>query len=133
MKKHVDVVGALIKKDNKFFVCQRSSEMSLPLMWEFPGGKIETGESEEEALVREIREELSCSIKVIRHIDKSYYEYDTFTIDLSVHECELTGDNSPVIEEHSDYAWITVDQFDDYDFAPADIPAINVIKELYAK
>ncbi len=133
MKKHVDVVGALIRKDDQFFICQRSSEMTLPLMWEFPGGKIEEGESEEVALVREIKEELFCDIQVNKHIDTSYYEYDSFTINLSVYECELISDVMPKIDEHSDSAWIKNDEFDDYIFAPADIPAIKVIKEIYAK
>lgn len=133
MKKHVDVVGALIKKGDKFFVCQRSEIMTLPLLWEFPGGKIEAGEIEQDALVREINEELSCDIKINKHIDTSFYEYEKFTINLSVYECELVNDTKPLIEEHSDSAWILINEFKDYDFAPADIPAIKVIEGLYAK
>ncbi len=133
MKKHVDVVGALIKANNKFFICQRSSKMTLPLLWEFPGGKIEKGESEKDALIREIKEELSCDIDVIKHINTAYYEYDSFTIDLAVYMCKLSNDSIPMIEEHSDFAWIEVTEFDKYDFAPADLPAIKVIKDLYAK
>ncbi len=132
MKKHVDVVGALIKADNKFFICQRSSSMTLPLMWEFPGGKIEKNESEKEALVREIKEELSCDIEVIKHIDTAYYEYDSFTINLAVYLCKLSNDSIPMIDEHSDSAWIEITEFDKYDFAPADLPAIAAIKEMYA-
>lgn len=132
MKKHINVVGALIIKDDKFYICQRSKVMSLPLMWEFPGGKIEVGEKPEEALVREINEELSCDINVKGHIDTSFYEYDTFTIELSVYEVELT-DSQPVISEHCDFAWIELGKFDNYNFAPADIPAIKIIKEKYAK
>lgn len=132
IKKHVNVVGALIIKDDKFYICQRSKDMTLPLMWEFPGGKIEAGEKPEEALVREINEELSCDITVKAHIDTSFYEYGTFTIELSVYEAELV-DSEPVISEHCDCSWIELDEFDNYNFAPADMPAIEVIKEKYAK
>lgn len=132
MKKHVNVVGALIKKDNLFYICQRSRKMSLPLYWEFPGGKIEVGESNEEALVREIQEELSCEIEVVTHLNHTYYEYDTFTIDLFVYECKLIN-GEPCISEHAKDAWITVDCFDEYEFAPADVPAVKYIKEVYAR
>lgn len=131
--KHVEVVGALIVDGDKFFICQRSSVMSLPLLWEFPGGKVEFGESNEVALVREINEELSCDINVVRHINTSFYEYDNFTINLSVYECTLIGNKKPIIEEHSASAWISLDQFDDYNFTPAGGPAIKQIKGLYGK
>ncbi len=133
MKKHIDVVAALIKKENSFYICQRSSKMSLPLMWEFPGGKIEVNESKKDALIREIKEELSCNVKVGSHIDTSFYEYETFTINLSVFQVELHPKELPSISEHCDYAWITVEEFDQYHFAPADLAAIEKIKELYAK
>lgn len=128
MKKHVEVVAAAIKDiDGKIFICKRSDSMSLANYWEFPGGKIEANETHHQALIREIKEELSCEIKVNGHIDSTTYEYDTFIITLHVYYGTLKKGN-PQIHEHSDFAWVLPDEFYIYDFAPADVNACSKLK-----
>lgn len=133
MKKHLDVVAGLIKDKEQFFICQRSKNMTLPEMWEFPGGKIEQNESPEQALIREINEELDCDIVVDNHIDTSDFDYGHFSITISVYLCTLTNDTTPTINEHMDSAWISIDQFENYTFPPADLNALNKIKGIYGK
>lgn len=133
MKKHLDVVAGLIKDKDKFFICQRSEGMTLPEMWEFPGGKIEKNETPEQALIREISEELDCDIIVGNHIDTSDFDYGNFSITISVYICTLINNTIPTINEHMDSAWIRVEQFDNYIFPPADLNALNKIKEIYGK
>lgn len=130
MKKHIKVVAGLISDNNHFFICQRSENMTLPNYWEFPGGKVEEGETNEEALRRELIEELRCDVNVGELLAENYHEYDDFTLDLLVYECTL-NERVPVITEHSASNWIPIEEFDDYLFAPADWPAIKKVKEKY--
>ncbi|MDD4244485.1 MAG: NUDIX domain-containing protein [Bacilli bacterium] len=82
-KRHVNVVCAINKKDDKYLSVKRSDKGEVGLKWEFPGGKIEPGESMEEAIVREIKEELNCNIRVIKYLGSVYHEYETFNITLN--------------------------------------------------
>lgn len=89
MKKVINVVGAIIFLITKFFCAQRSEEMSLPLMWEFPGGKIEKNETEKEALIREIREEMKCDLIVGDKVITTEHEYDFGIVRLTTYKCTL--------------------------------------------
>ena len=79
-KKHFEVVAAVIKKDNKIFCCQRGPKGECAFKWEFPGGKIEPGETKEQALLREIKEELNCNINIEKFITTINHEYNTFSL-----------------------------------------------------
>ena len=82
IKPHYEVVAAIIKKDSKIFCCQKGNKGKCAYKWEFPGGKIESGETHEQALIRETKEELKCSIKVTSFIGTIEHEYNTFSITL---------------------------------------------------
>ena len=118
-KKATEVVAALIWDGSRFLICQRPAHKARGLLWEFVGGKVEPGESKEDALIRECREELAVTISV----DKVFMEVDHVYPDLNVH---LTLFNAAIIEgtpqmlEHNDIQWIKVDEIPQYEFCPAD-------------
>ena len=118
-KKVIEVVAALIWEGDRFLICQRPAHKARGLLWEFVGGKVEPGESKEQALVRECREELAVTISV----GEVFMEVDHDYPDLNVH---LTLFNAAIIEgtpqmlEHNDIRWITPEQIPQYEFCPAD-------------
>lgn len=125
MKKIVKVVGAIIENEKKEILCAlRSKDMSLPNLWEFPGGKIEAGESIAEAIVREISEELGCTIEFIDIFNDNTHEYDKFTVNLITVRCKLV-EGTPTASEHAKLLWLPIDYLESITWAPADIPAVN--------
>lgn len=124
MKNHIEVVAAVIEKNNKIFCARRADFGEVALKWEFPGGKINPGESHEEALVREIKEELNSIIEVIDFIKTIEYEYNTFNLTMHVYKCRLIEGNLE-ISEHIDSKWVEKDKLHELDFAPADIVIIK--------
>ena len=127
MKKYVHVVGAIITNEsNEVFCALRSDKMSLPNLWEFPGGKIEDNESKEDALKREIAEEFLCKIEVFDQVEDTTYEYDTFIVRLETFNAKIT-DGQPIAQEHAETRWVPINKLDSLNFAPADIPAVDKI------
>ncbi|WP_346235266.1 (deoxy)nucleoside triphosphate pyrophosphohydrolase [Lysinibacillus telephonicus] len=127
MKKLVHVVGAIIENENNEIFCAlRSPEMSLPNYWEFPGGKIENGETPEEALAREIKEEFNCTIIVGQKVEDTTYEYEKVVVRLETYKAKLM-DGEPTVSEHADTKWVTRSEILALNFAPADIPAVEKI------
>lgn len=124
--KRINVVGAVLVRDGKVLAAQRSESMSLPLMWEFPGGKIEPGETPVEALRRELKEELLCDAVVGDHVETTEHNYDFGTVILSTFFCTLNGED-PQITEHAEIRWVSVNDLLDLEWAPADIPAVQKI------
>lgn len=125
-KKRIEVVGAAIIQGNKILAMQRGEQMTLPGMWEFPGGKIEAGETEQEALIREIKEELNVDITILDYINEASYDYDFGTVILKVYTAKIiAGELS--LEEHKDGKWLKADQLLDMDWAPVDIPASEAL------
>ena len=131
MTKRIDVVGAVIVRDGLVLCAQRGSSGALPGMWEFPGGKIEIGESPREALEREIVEELECRVRVGEQVASTSHEYDFGVVTLTTFYCELI-DGEPKLSEHEDVAWLVPTDLHQLDWAPADIPAVELIEREFA-
>ena len=125
----ITVVVALIEKDGKYLIARRSTGSSDVLgKWEFPGGKVEQEETEENAIEREIKEEFEMNIKAIKFLVNNVCEYPTKTIDLRLYECKyISGEFN--LHDHSEYLFIDKEDIVNYDLCPADIPLAEFVKE----
>ncbi|MGO1838725.1 MAG: (deoxy)nucleoside triphosphate pyrophosphohydrolase [Candidatus Microbacterium stercoravium] len=129
VKKQINVVGAVIAKDGKVLCAQRGKG-PLAGLWEFPGGKIEPDESARDALKREITEELLCTVTVGDEITTTTHEYNFGIVKLTTFLCELI-DGSPALTEHTEVRWLKPAQMNDLAWAPADIPAVDLVRERF--
>lgn len=125
-----EVVAALIRRQDRFLICQRPPHKARGLLWEFVGGKVEPGESLEAALIRECREELDITLEVQEVFTQVVHEYPDISIRLTLFNCRLP-EGEPRLLEHIALAWITPDQISDYDFCPADREILKTIKERF--
>ena len=117
----IDVVAAVIKdKEGKILITKRNLKKDQGGLWEFPGGKIESNETREEAIIREIKEELDVDIKVDRYLAEKVFEYPEKTINLIALECFIVNGKIKLME-HEDYKWVNKEELDNYEFAPADM------------
>lgn len=134
MKKTVKVVGAIIENEKNEILCAlRSVSMSRPNQWEFPGGKIERKESVEEALKREILEELGCTIEFQSIFRDDIHEYDDIIVNLITAKCRIVS-CQPNAVEHSKLLWLKRENLNSLRWAQADIPAVlNLVAELAHK
>ena len=121
------VVAALIRDENKFMICQRPAHKTRGLLWEFVGGKVEKGESKQQALIRECREELDVTVSVGDVFIEVIHEYPDMTVDLTLFSCEI-AEGEPKMLEHNDIRWITPEEIDGFDFCPADAEILEKIK-----
>ncbi|SRR5699024_10971244 len=127
----IQVVCAIITNRDKFLICQRSSNMKLPLKWEFPGGKIEENETNEEGLIREIYEELGLRINVNKALTSIKHNYPEFSIELIPYVSEIVSGNLKPIE-HKEVRWITLEELNNFDWAAADIPIVEEVIKLWS-
>ena len=122
------VVAALIWDGDRFMACQRPAHKARGLLWEFVGGKVEPGESREEALIRECREELAVTVDVKDVFMEIVHEYPDLTVDLILFNATI-AEGVPQKLEHNDIKWITPAEIPNYDFCPADEEILKKIKE----
>lgn len=114
-----EVVAALIWDKDKFMICQRPENKARGLLWEFVGGKVEPGETKEQALIRECVEELAITLSVGEKFMDVVHEYPDLTVHLTLYNAAI-AQGVPQKLEHNDIRWITVDEIDGYPFCPAD-------------
>ena len=124
--KKFDVVAAIISKDDKFFIAQRNKNKHMGLSWEFPGGKVEEGESFQMALKREIKEELNIEIDVKDKLGEEIYQDEKINVKLHYFICSILQ-GKICLNEHEDSAWISKDEFLNYDFAEGDRDIISLL------
>ena len=128
-RKHIEVVAAIIQKGNAILATQRGYG-DLKDGWEFPGGKIEPGEAHDEALIREIKEELQANINVgERLITVNYNGYEKFDLTMYCYLCTLTEDSHVTLLEHEAAKWLTKETLYSVDWLPADIDAVDAISK----
>lgn len=118
-KQTIRVVAAVIEDEGRYLITQRRPTAVLPELWEFPGGRVEDGESDADALRRELRERLNTDAEIGQMISFVSHPYASYTVDLYLYECRLL-DATLEARAVKDYRWITSQEFDEYPFTPAD-------------
>lgn len=125
-----EVVAALIWKNGSFMICRRPAHKARGLLWEFVGGKVEKGETKQQALVRECSEELAVKVAVGDVFTEVTHEYPDITVRLTLFNAEIV-EGVPQLLEHCDIKWITPAEIENYDFCPADEEILRLIKNNY--
>ena len=128
--KMTEVVAALIWRGDRFMICQRPAHKARGLLWEFVGGKVEPGETKEQALVRECREELAVTLSVGEIFMDIVHKYPDLTVHLTLFNATI-AEGEPVMLEHNDIQWITPCEISGYEFCPADEEILARICEIY--
>ncbi len=127
-----EVVAALIWDNDKFMICQRPAHKARGLLWEFVGGKVEPGETMEQALIRECQEELAITLSVGTVFMDVLHEYSDMTVHLTLFHSTI-AEGTPQMLEHNDIRWITVGEINDYEFCPADEEILRRLINEYDK
>lgn len=123
----IEVVAALIRKNGKFLICQRPAHKARGLLWEFVGGKVDAGESKEQALKRECKEELNIQISVGEQFAEVTHEYSDITVHLTLFNSTIVS-GEPQLIEHNAIKWISPDEIPEYEFCPADKVFLNLMR-----
>ncbi len=127
----LQVTCAIIVQEHKILCVQRSAQMKLSLKWEFPGGKLEDGEAEEECIVREIKEELGLEIRVTAKLEQVFHDYGSFALTLIPFIAEIVS-GTLVLMEHADYRWLEVEELMMLDWAEADLPIVEQVVRAFS-
>jgi len=120
----VRVVAAVVERDGKYLITQRRPAAVLPLLWEFPGGRVEESETDAEALSREVKHRLGVDIRVGQLISFVTHPYERYSVDLYLYECHISGGEPASLAVHA-FKWVTSNEFDQYAFTPADEASMN--------
>jgi 8-oxo-dGTP diphosphatase len=123
-ERFIRVVAAVVAEDGRYLITQRRSSAVLPNMWEFPGGRVERGESDEQALARELEERLGATVEVGELMSFVSHDYPSYSVNLYLYSCRLL-DAHLVRKAVQDYRWIRSDEFEAYAFTPADEASMN--------
>lgn len=126
----IEVVAALIWDRDRFLICQRPAHKARGLLWEFVGGKVESGETMEEALVRECREELDVTVQVGDVFTQVVHQYPDILIRLTLFNCRIAK-GTPKLLEHNDLRWIYPYEIPEFDFCPADQDILALIRKKF--
>ena len=126
--KYLKVVAAVISQEDKILIARRKKGKHLELKWEYPGGKLENNEKENDALKRELKEEFSIEASIGKYLTESFYEYGSININLKAYLVDsFSGDFK--LADHDKIEWIKIEDTKKYDFAPADIPINDYLLE----
>lgn len=128
MTKLIEVVGAVLVEDGRVFAAKRGPGQSMAGLWEFPGGKIEPGETPQVALARELREELGVDVIVGEFLVSARHDSGTSVIKLSTYMCQISS-GTMALTEHAASRWVTPSELNKLVWAPADIPTVELLKE----
>jgi 8-oxo-dGTP diphosphatase len=120
VKAGIRIVAAVIERDGRYLITQRRSSAVLPLLWEFPGGRVEHGESDVVALQREVRHRVGAQVTCGRLISAVTHAYDSYSVDLYLYECTMLPGEIPDARAVNDFKWVASSDFDRYPFTPAD-------------
>lgn len=127
-----EVVAALIWQGERFLACQRPPHKARGLLWEFVGGKVEPGETKEQALIRECREELDVTVRVGGIFMELVHEYPDLTVHLTLFHAGI-AEGTPRLLEHQALRWLTIEEIGQYPFCPADQAILNRLREQYGR
>lgn len=119
-KEVIRVVAAVIEHDGRYLITQRNAAAVLPLLWEFPGGRVEPGENETAALLREVQGRIGVLVEVGPKLGEHVHDYTTYQVQLTMYSCKLPAEARPYPATVADLRWVTSREFLDYDFPPAD-------------
>lgn len=131
-RRHVRVVGAMLQNEQgRYLITQRPPKASLPLLWEFPGGRVEEGEDDATALVREIQEEMGVDVLVLEQAMHTHHEYPTYDIDFRVFHCRLADPSARIqhLRVH-DHRWVSLEEMSGYRFPDADAKTLAKLLDL---
>ena len=123
----IQVTAAILCQNEKYLICQRAHDDALPLLWEFPGGKVEDGETLEECILRECREELDLDIRVLGEFGRTHYPHAGNDLVFTFFTAEIVGGEISV-NVHEQIKWVAVTELGDYAFCPADIEIVDRIR-----
>ena len=122
----IQVTAAIFCMNNNYLICQRAHDDALPLLWEFPGGKAEEGETLEQCIVRECKEELDVDIRVICEFSKTNYSYASKELFFTFFIAEIVG-GALTVNVHEQIKWVSIEELKDYTFCPADVEIVEKI------
>jgi len=128
-RKSVEVVAALIRDGDRFLICQRPAHKARGMLWEFVGGKVEPGETKEQALIRECREELAIELGVGPVFTEVTHEYPDITVHLTLFYAVIRAGTLTLLE-HNDLRWITAAEIPRFDFCPADTAILRKLEKI---
>ena len=125
-KKRIRVVSAAIVRDGRYLITQRQEKAVLPLLWEFPGGKVEAGETDEAALRRELRERIGVDSTVAEHLSSTERDYDKYVVELHLYQCDI-GAAEPGVGNVRALRWVSSAEFGQVEFTPADQKSMDAL------
>lgn len=133
-RRQIRVVGAMLQNDEgRYLITQRPPKATLPLLWEFPGGRVEEGEGDAQALAREIREEMGVDVTVLEQAMHTHHEYPKYDIDFRVFHCRLKDPKAPI--QHlrvNDHRWVKLEEMSQFQFPDADAKTLAKLLDLEA-
>ncbi|MBM7117435.1 (deoxy)nucleoside triphosphate pyrophosphohydrolase [Archangium primigenium] len=131
-RRQIRVVGAMLQNaEGRYLITQRPPKATLPLLWEFPGGRVEEGEGDEQALAREIREEMGVEVEVLEQALHTHHEYPAYDIDFRVYRCRLAHPDAAIqhVRVH-DHRWVLLEEMQQYRFPDADSKTLARLLDL---